>query len=52
VFEDEVTLVNVFGRLFGAYFDRPWRDLPNDVYGWRNPSIFDLERVAPDRLKD
>jgi hypothetical protein len=52
VFEDDGTLVNVFGRLFQTYFGRPWRDLPDDVYGWKNPSIFDVEKIPRSRLDD
>jgi hypothetical protein len=47
-FVDDGTLVNVFGRLFHAYFDRPWSDLPNTVYRWQGPSIFDVVPIDPE----
>ena len=51
VFEDDGTLVNVFGRLFQSYFDRPHQDLPDAVYGWRGQSIFDTVPIDPSRLE-
>ncbi len=52
VFEDDGTFVNVFGRLFEAYFGRPHVDQPDTVYQWQGPSIFDIVPVDPARLDD
>jgi hypothetical protein len=46
VLPTDVTLVNVFGRVFEAYFDRPFSPLPDTVFGWRDGSIFDTVAMA------
>jgi hypothetical protein len=40
VFGDDITPVNVFRRLFGAYFGAQLPDQPNTVYRWEGDSFF------------
>lgn len=42
VFDDRITLVNVFGRLFNAYFGTRYPLQPDTVYRWTPPSVFDV----------
>lgn len=42
VFDDRITLVNVFGRLFNAYFGTSYPLQPDTLYRWTPPSVFDV----------
>ena len=46
VFEDDITLVNVFGRLFNAYFGTAFPDQPNRFYRWQGESIFNVVEIT------
>jgi Sulfatase len=45
VFADDITLVNVFGRLFDAYIGSADPELPNRFFRWQGDSIFDVVEV-------
>jgi len=50
VFGDSISLVNVFGTLFDAYFGTHHPHQPDTVYRWEGASIFNLvpvEGIAP-----
>lgn len=48
VFDDAITPVNVFPRLFNAYFGLTIPDRPNTVYRWKGESLLDVVPVAVD----
>jgi hypothetical protein len=47
VFPDDVSLVNVFGRLFNAYFDRPLSLLPDTAYRWQGSLVNEIPIELP-----
>jgi hypothetical protein len=53
VFPDDISLVNVFGLLFEAYFGREYTPQPNTAYRWENIFLnvvpIDLPQPAPSR---
>jgi hypothetical protein len=47
VFPDDVTLVNVFGRLFSAYFSRPLALQPDTAYRWEGSLVNEVPIALP-----
>lgn len=48
VFPPDITLVNVFGRLFEAYVGRPYEEQPNTAYRWDDSMVDEIPIVLPD----
>ncbi|MFL5681302.1 MAG: hypothetical protein ACJ77B_11955 [Chloroflexota bacterium] len=47
MYGDDITLVNVFGRLLDAYFGTSHPAQPDTLYRWTGSSVFNLVAVPP-----